>query len=210
VIEKHFRRRGGVLTGANPIVTVWYGGVYEGIMSFGLDSAVVMKTDGTNAEATVALPGNLTVAGGASVTGNLDASGLVDGVDVALASAAIDGLGTMADQNANSVAITGGVATFSAVSIATTTAQSGYDLTVASGAYFGGAVMSGNAAATRCPYFFFSVLPGSRLRNASDLASGRTYSWSPTSGTASGTVPLLERDSPGYSQSIRSRFVAMS
>lgn len=68
-LEKHYRKRTGVVLGADPIITVYYGGIYEGFMSFGLDSAVVMKTDGTNAAAVVALPGALKVAGTTELNG---------------------------------------------------------------------------------------------------------------------------------------------
>lgn len=42
--------RTGVTTGADPILTLYCGGQYAGIMSLALPSAVVMKTDGSNAD----------------------------------------------------------------------------------------------------------------------------------------------------------------
>lgn len=106
------------------------------------DASAAMTIDGTNASTTVALPGNLTVAGGASVTGNLDASGLVDGVDLALASGALSAH-LASSTNPHGTLLTQTNASFTRVTVATTTAQAGYDLTVASGAYFGGAVRAG-------------------------------------------------------------------
>jgi hypothetical protein len=50
---KHYRKRTGTLTGTDPVVTVYYGGIYAAFLKLGLPSAVVMKTDGSNASSTV-------------------------------------------------------------------------------------------------------------------------------------------------------------
>jgi len=85
-LEKHFRKRTGVLTGGNPVVTVQYGGIYEGIMSLGLDSAVTMKTDASNADAAAAR-GNLGIPNHNQITVN--ASGNV-GVGVTAPQSRLD------------------------------------------------------------------------------------------------------------------------
>lgn len=56
-LEKHYRKRTGVTTGANPVITVYYGGIYEGFITVQIPSAVVMRTDGANAEADVLFNG---------------------------------------------------------------------------------------------------------------------------------------------------------
>lgn len=53
-LEKHYRKRTGTVTGANPIITVYYGGLYESLFTVQLPSAIVMKVDASNAEATAA------------------------------------------------------------------------------------------------------------------------------------------------------------
>lgn len=49
-LEKHYRKRTGILTGANPVVTVYYGGIREGVFTAPLSSAIVMRTDASNAK----------------------------------------------------------------------------------------------------------------------------------------------------------------
>lgn len=70
----HYFRRTGTTGGTAPTITALCGGQYAGIVSLQLPSAVVMRTDGTNADSPV-FPGPVTVTGQTTL-GNASATSL--------------------------------------------------------------------------------------------------------------------------------------
>lgn len=61
IVEEMWWRRTGVLTGTNPTITRYIGGIYAGFFALNLPGNVVMLTSGLNASMQVTFPGDLDV-----------------------------------------------------------------------------------------------------------------------------------------------------